>query len=83
MINDPIGLVGTAQIKKQGIPVSALAERQLQILIYIAHLFSRITHTLTPAMITIEEIRNAQNLIECNAAHRNPTETPRSLILRQ
>lgn len=36
LINDPNGLPGAAQIRNPGIPVSALAERQLKILIYLA-----------------------------------------------
>jgi hypothetical protein len=58
--------------------VSALAERCLKILVYLAHLFAcRINHTLTPAMIPIDEIRHAQVLMEHDAAHCNPTENPK------
>ena len=62
-------------IQNPGIPVSALAERRLKIVIYIARLYvRRITRTLTPVMITIDEVRNAQILMERDAAHKNPTE---------
>ena len=61
MINDAAG----NSIRNPGIPVSALAERRLEIVIYIARLYARrITRTLTPVMISIDEARNAQTLME-------------------
>jgi hypothetical protein len=66
---------GNVEIRNPGIPVSALAERRLKIVVYLARLFEgRINRTLTPAMISIVEVRNAQVLMERNAAHRDPTE---------
>ena len=63
-------------IRNPGIPVSALAERRLTIAIYLACLFARrINRTLTPAMITVAEVRIAQTLMERDAAHKNPTDT--------
>jgi hypothetical protein len=56
MINDPNGAALAPQIRNPGIPVSALAERRLKIMVYLARLYDRrINRTLTPAMITIEE----------------------------
>jgi hypothetical protein len=47
-------------------------------LIYLARLFARrINCTLIPVMITVDDTRNAQTLMERNAAHHNPTETPK------
>ena len=47
----------------------------MKIVIYIARLYSRrINRTLTFAMITMAEVRVAQTLMECDAAHNNPTE---------
>jgi hypothetical protein len=66
---------GNVQIRNPGIPVSPLAERRLKIVVCLARLFERrINRTLTPAMITIAEVRNAQVLMERDAAHRDPTE---------
>ena len=70
MINDATG----NPIHNPGIPVSALAEIPLKIAIYLARLFScRINRTLTPAMITVAEIRVAQTIMERNAVHKNST----------
>jgi hypothetical protein len=56
--------------------VSALAERHLKIMVYLARLYARrINRTLTPAMITIAEVRIAQILMERDAAHKNPMES--------
>ena len=58
-----------AQIRNPGIPVSALAERRLKVLIYLVRLYTRrINRTLTPAMITTDEIRNAQVLMGYRAS---------------
>jgi hypothetical protein len=74
----PGGMVNDANnvlIRNPGIPVSALAERRFKIVIYLARLFERrINRTLTPVMITVAEIRNAQTLMERDAAHSNPTD---------
>jgi hypothetical protein len=76
MIPDPQD--PAAFIRNPGIPVSALAERRLKIIIYLSRLFARrINRTLTPAMITLVEIRNAQTLMERDAAHKNPSEAPK------
>ena len=78
LIDDPVAGAGAPQIRNPGIPVSALAERRLKILIHLARLFARrIDRILTPAMITIDETRASQVLMERDAAHRNPTETPK------
>ena len=70
MINDAVGNA----IRNPGIPVSALAERRLKIVIHIARLYARrITRTLTPVMITIDEVGNVQTLMERNVTHKNPT----------
>ena len=73
MINDAAGNA----FRNPGIPVSALAERRLKIVIYIARLYAcRITRTLTPVMITIDEVmRDAQTLMARHAAHKNLTDT--------
>ena len=54
MINDAAG----NPIRNPGIPMSALAERRLKVVIYIARLYSHgITCILTPVMITKAEVR--------------------------
>jgi hypothetical protein len=72
----PCGMIpGTAGvlIRSPGIPVSALAERRLKIVVFLARLFERrINRTFTPVMITAVEIQNAQTLMEHDAACHNP-----------
>jgi hypothetical protein len=64
-----------AMIPNPEIPVSALAERRMKITTYLARLYARrIYHTLTPVNITIAAIRNAQVLMERDAAQKNPTD---------
>jgi hypothetical protein len=58
MINDPNGAAQAPQIRNPGIPVSALAERRLKIMVYLARLYDQVVSIqATPAMITIAEIR--------------------------
>jgi hypothetical protein len=78
----PGGMIPDANnvlIRNPGIPVSALAERRFKIVIYLARLYARwINRILTPVMITVNEIRNAQTLMERDAAHN--IGTPAGLI---
>jgi hypothetical protein len=74
MIPDPAGVL----ICTRGIPMSALAERHLKIVVFLAGLFERrINRTLMPATHdqTVGEIQNAQTLMERDAAHHNPNDT--------
>jgi hypothetical protein len=71
MVND----ANDALIRDPGTPVSALAERRFKIAICLARLFARrVNCTLTPAMITVAETRNARTLMERDAVHSNPTD---------
>jgi hypothetical protein len=71
MVNDANNVL----IRNPGIPVSALTKRHFKIVIYLARLFARrVNRTLTQAMITVAEIRNAQTLMERDADHSNPTD---------
>jgi hypothetical protein len=54
------------QIRNPGIPVSALAERRLKIMVYLARLYDQVASiATTPAMITIaENWRTSFNIVK-------------------